>query len=387
MSSLTASDQPVIVLIGNYPLDRQESMLRFRDLLQRSLESRRFLVESISPPGFLGCLAKTGSLAKWLGYIDKYIFFPPALAFKLLKVRKKYAGRKVVVHICDHANAVYARLARRWFPVLVTCHDLLAVRGARGEDTFCPASGFGKYLQAAIFRGIGGATFVACVSQATRGDLLRLSAPSMAERSEVVPLTLNYPYRPLSREDALKELTHHGISLPYHGFVLHVGSGHPRKNREAVFLSVAKIKDAWPGLIVFAGEPVSPAETKLASTLGLEERIIGLAGPDNQTLLALYNAAHALVFMSYSEGFGWPLLEAQASGCPVVCSDRTSIPEVAGAGALTHEPDDYSGAAEDILRLTDPQFRDAVVTSGCVNASGYSEERMMDAYQSLYRRI
>ena len=52
-----------------------------------------------------------------------------------------------MVHICDHSNAVYASKVRRWFPVVVTCHDLLAVRGALGEDTDCPASGLGKILQ------------------------------------------------------------------------------------------------------------------------------------------------------------------------------------------------------------------------------------------------
>ena len=56
------------------------------------------------------------------------------------------------------------------------------------EDTYCPASGFGKILQASILRGIGRATFVACVSRATESDLIRLSGPAMTERSQVVPL-------------------------------------------------------------------------------------------------------------------------------------------------------------------------------------------------------
>jgi glycosyltransferase involved in cell wall biosynthesis len=387
MKTLPASDQPVVVLIGNYPLDRQESMLRFRNLIQSRLESRGFPTKSIFPRAYFGRILPRGVLAKWLGYIDKYILFPPGLAMRLSRIKRKFSGRRIVVHICDHSNAVYASLARHWFPVLVTCHDLLAVRGARGEDTDCPASGFGKFLQTAILRGIGNATFVACVSRATRSDLIRLGGPAMDERSQVVPLTLNYPYRALPREEAVGGLARAGIDLPFHGFVLHVGSGLRRKNREALLLSVAQIKDSWPGQIVFAGDPLSSGERTLARSLGLENRVREISRPDNETLLALYSAAHCFIFMSRFEGFGWPILEAQISGCPVICSNRSSVPEIAGEGALIHEPEDYAAIAGDIQRLQEPAFRDTLIALGLKNARSYSSERMMEAYEEIYRII
>ncbi len=121
----------------------------------------------------------------------------------------------------------------------------------------------------------------------------------MTGRSRVVPLTLSYPYRPMPREEVQQKLAHVEIALPFHGFVLHVGSGHPRKNRDALLLSVAKIKGSWPGKVVFAGDPLSPEEESLADSWGLEDRISGIFRPDNETLLALYNAAHCLVFVSH----------------------------------------------------------------------------------------
>jgi len=384
---MPASDKPVVVLIGNYPLDRQESMLRFRDLMQTRLESLGFPTESIFPQAYFGRSLQKGIGAKWLGYIDKYILFPPGLVIRLSGIKRKFSDRKIVVHICDHSNAVYASLARHWFPVLVTCHDLLAVRGALGEDTECPASGFGKLLQSAILRGLGKATAVACVSRATRSDLIRLGGSALAERSQVVPLALNHPYRALSREEALGGLARAGINMPLHGFVLHVGSGLRRKNREALLLSVAQIKDSWPGQIVFAGDPLSSGEQTLAKSLGLENRVREISRPDNETLLALYGAAHCLIFMSRFEGFGWPILEAQISGCPVICSNRTSVPEVAGEGALIHEPDDYAAIARDIQRLQESAFRDTLIALGLKNARNYSSERMMGAYGEIYRVI
>jgi glycosyltransferase involved in cell wall biosynthesis len=387
MDSPLASHQPVIILLGNYPLDRQESMLRFRDLIRDRLVAGGYTVESVYPEGRFGQLATKGGLGKWLGYLDKYIVFPAGLLSKFSHLREKHLGRKIVVHICDHSNAVYAVLARRWFPVVVTCHDLLAVRGALGEDTDCPASGFGKILQREILSGLQKAHEVVCVSQATRGDLVRLAGAEMARRSEVIPLALNYGYGAMTRDEAMAALARSGINLEYRGYVLHVGSGLKRKNREALLLSVAKIKDAWPGKIVFAGDPLATAERDLAQALGLADRVREVARPDNATLHALYAAAHALIFMSRAEGFGWPILEAQISECPVICSNRTSVPEIAGEGALVHSPDDHDAIAADIQRLQEPVFRDNVVALGARNARGYTSGRMMRGYEDVYRRI
>jgi glycosyltransferase involved in cell wall biosynthesis len=215
----------------------------------------------------------------------------------------------------------------------------------------------------------------------------RLAGSGETERSEVVPLTINYPYRVLRREEALDRLARAKVELPYQGYVLHVGSGLRRKNRQALLFSVAQIKDAWPGRIVFAGERLAEEDRSLARSLGVEERVCEIPGPDNETLQALYAAAHCLVFMSRFEGFGWPILEAQISGCPVICSNRTSVPEVAGAGALVHEPEDYAAIARDILRLQDASFRDNVIAAGLKNAQGYTRDRMMNAYEEIYRRI
>jgi glycosyltransferase involved in cell wall biosynthesis len=387
MKSSPANGTPVVILLGNYPLDRQQSMLRFADLVRGRLERMGYDVETVAPGGVLGHLAGKGALAKWLGHVDKYILFPFGLGGRLLAVAHKYPHRKIVVHVCDHSNSVYVRRARRHFPILVTCHDLLAVRGALGEDVHCPVSGFGKRLQTAILRGLKKATYVACVSRATRNDLIRLGGEGMADRSEHVPLGLNYPYRPLPRDQAFEKLQQASLETLLDGYILHVGSSHERKNRPALLYAVAKIKDAWPGKIVFAGESVTPAERDLASSLGLDDRLIGITNPDNETLLALYNAAHALVFMSWAEGFGWPILEAQACGCPVICSDRTSVPEVAGPGALVREPEDYAGIAEDIQRLNNPSFRNSLIAQGTTNAESYTIDRMMSAYDAIYRRI
>lgn len=382
MNVSPAADKPIVVLLGNYPPDRQESMLRFRDMMRDGLSAKGYTVVLLAPQAVVGSGA-----GKWLGYVDKYVFFPRALRRELRLLQAHHPGRKMVVHICDHSNAVYVDVAKPEAPVLATCHDLLAVRGALGEDTDCPASGLGRLLQRAILRGLGHATEVACVSRATRGDLIRLAGDGIAERSEVIPLALNYRYEPLDRGQAEARLAKAGIDVVYGRYVLHVGSGLKRKNRPALLRSVALIREAWPGRIVFAGEPLSAEERALAQELGVADRVREVPRPDNATLHALYSAAHALIFMSTAEGFGWPVLEAQAAGCPVICSDRTSVPEVAGEGARVHAPDDYAAVAEDIVRLQEPAVREHLVALGLKNALGYSAERMIGAYETAYRRL
>src|SRR5205085_8719366 len=80
--------------------------------------------------------------------------------------------RPGVVHICDHSNAVYAKRCKP-NRIVITCHDLLAVRGARGEQTDTPVSFTGRLLQRWILRGLRLADAVACVSEATADDAVR----------------------------------------------------------------------------------------------------------------------------------------------------------------------------------------------------------------------
>src|SRR6267143_43568 len=130
----------MVLLIGNYPPDRQESMERFATMMLHGLAAAGVPVELIRPQPFFGRLSSAGGfLAKWLAYIDKFLLFP-------LRLRRRLQAAPTLVHICDHSNAMYAKQVRG-VPVVASCHDLLAVRGALGEQTDCPASPTGKWLQ------------------------------------------------------------------------------------------------------------------------------------------------------------------------------------------------------------------------------------------------
>jgi glycosyltransferase involved in cell wall biosynthesis len=372
----------MILLIGNYSLDRQQSMQRFAAMMLEGLAAAGVPAELVQPQPFLGKIHWAGRfVAKWLAYVDKFILFRP-------RFRKKMAAlRPAIVHIADHSNAMYAAWIRE-VPVVVTCHDLLAVRGALGEPTDCPATFAGKWLQRWIVAGLGKASLVVCDSQATLADAHRLvtrrdGTPTL----EMVTLGLSYPYRKLLSDEARARLTAAKGINPDTPFVLHVGSNLRRKNRDGVLRIFARCKQEWNGVLIFVGEPLTESLRSLGRELGVADRIVEVPEASNQMLEALYNLATALLFPSTCEGFGWPIAEAHACGCPVLCIDREPMTEVAGAAAITRPIEDEAGFAADLLRLANPEERARWSAKALENAKRFSTERMISQYIELYRSL
>lgn len=371
----------MVLLIGNYPLDRQQSMHRFSMMMLDGLGAAGIPAELIQPRPFFGRFRYAGSfVAKWLAYIDKFVLFPQSL-------RRKLKTAPAVVHICDHSNAMYARHVRG-VPVVVTCHDLLAVRGALGEQTDCPASAAGRRLQRWIVAGLEEAAAIACVSGATLDDVRRLVPTRDGNpRQELISLGLNYPYRNLSAAETRTRLEKHSMLASGRAFALHVGTNLRRKNREGVLRIFARCKDQWNGLLVFAGEPLPDTLRDLARQLAILDRIVEVPDATSELLEALYNSATALLFPSTCEGFGWPIVEAHACGCPVICTAREPMVEVAGKAGLTHELEDEAGFATDLLRLTDPAEWERWSAKALENAKRFSTARMISEYCELYRSL
>jgi glycosyltransferase involved in cell wall biosynthesis len=386
--AMTTVEEPRrVLLVGNYAPDGQESMLRFARMLRDGLPALGWEVELIAPGVRFGKGKPANSgVGKWLAYVDKYLCFP-----RELRARARALSLGAVVHICDHSNAMYApAAASAGARVIVTCHDLGAVRGALGESTDCPASATGKVLQRWIARSLGLADLIACVSDATRRDvawLIRTPAGKPPD-ARTVPLGLNVPYGPLDAQETAARLA--GIAGLDAGkpFALNVGSSLRRKNREGVLRIFARVKDRFAGQLVFAGEGLPPELTQMAGELGIAERIVQVVKPSDAALEALYNRALALVFPSRFEGFGWPVIEAQACGCPVLCSDAGALGEVAGDSAFVRPPDDEAAFAEELLRLQDdPAARAAWKEKGFRNLERFRAETMIGQYSQLYREL
>jgi glycosyltransferase involved in cell wall biosynthesis len=360
-----------VLVIGNYQLDRQQSMLRFAHLLQ-DIYHNDAVVKLVYPSPVFGSLAVLPlAVRKYLAYIDKLLIFPIWLLFSVHSYDR--------IHIADHSNAFYAFFCPRG-RCLVTCHDLLAVRAAFGDSAAaCDPSPIGIWLQRLIMAGLGRADAIAFVSQATFRDFQRLIRFPPRQRHAVIPNPLNAPFTP--DLDAFPISSSENALIPPQPFLLMVGSALPRKNRGLALRLLEQLGPDSPYRLVFAGAPLTEAEQTFHATHPLGKRLISIPRPGHGLLNRLYGLAHALVFPSFSEGFGWPLLEAQTCHCPVIASTTTSIPEVAGTGALFADPSDAAGFASHVHALEDPTVRARLIDHGQANTRRYDAELIGASYR------
>ena len=366
-----------VLLVGNYEFDGSTSMRIWAATLLRELSRAGIDVRIISPRPLFGKLRPSASgVGKWLGYIDRFVVFPR-------KLRVAAAGTDIV-HICDHGGAMYAPMIGAK-PVVVTCHDMIAVQAARGELPELRSSLLGKILQRWICHGLRRAARVACVSRATFDDAHRLLKSS--KNLCVILNGLNDSYQFLARSEVNRRLARvPEIQTP---FVLHLGSNLPYKNREGVLRIFAKVSREINLRLVIAGEALNGNLSWLASKLQIEERVVQVAKPDRALVEALYNRAVCLLFPSRYEGFGWPPIEAQVCGCPVVASNIAPFAEILGDTAILAPVEDEMGMADAIQRLaSDQEFREQLRQRGFENVRArFLTSRMIADYVSLYREL
>jgi glycosyltransferase involved in cell wall biosynthesis len=366
-----------ILLVANYVPDCQQSMQRYADLLEKGLTEAGQEVRIIRPLVKAGKFALSESGVKWLGYIDKLVLFP-----KALKEAVEWAD---VVHICDHSNAVYVKHVQAK-PHIVTCHDLLAVRSALGEIPRQETRWSGRKLQRMILDGMAAARNIVCVSRATRSDVARLVPNSGAQVSHIYN-GLNYPYEPMDSGEAALRLQKLGIA-PDQAFIFHVGGNQWYKNRLAVlkiFVQLRKRKEYRNLVLIMAGKPWTEEMRQFVRVNELEWCVVELIDAAEEDLRALYSRAEVFVFPSLEEGFGWPIAEAQACGCPVVTSNRAPMTEVGGEAATYIDPLDYESAAAAIAAAMGS--RAVAGEASRRNAARFNTNTMINAYLAIYQSL
>lgn len=301
------------------------------------------------------------------------------LADKVAFQARLFWSHADVVHVLDQGDAGYLPFVRNARTV-VTCHDVSVL-----DDTdFLGPPGtagwaYRKLLLARMRSGLRRAHALVCDSDYTLTDVDRLVPRSRAQARGRVYL----PLRSLPRGDAAElPAALADSSRPY---LFHVGSNGHRKNRAQLLEVLARLPERF--LLALAGEAPNLAFRRRAEALGLSGRIVSVQRASDALLALLYERAHCLLFPSTFEGFGWPVLEAQSSGCPVVTSNVTSLPEIAGDGALfatPHATDDFAGHVRSLL---DPERRRELVDRGRANAGKFLRIEIGREYARVYEEV
>jgi glycosyltransferase involved in cell wall biosynthesis len=269
-----------------------------------------------------------------------------------------------------------------WFttcPSAVVVYDLVAFVGAASQRR---ASVIEHWT---IDVGARRAGALVCISEATRADLVE-RVPSCAPRALVVPLAAGEEFAdPRAKRAAEAVAAKHGIARPY---VLAAGTLEPRKN-------LLRLLAAWEAL----GEDLRDAfELVLVGPIGWDAEAIVRAAhaarivvagyvPDDE-LAALYAGCELFCYPSLYEGFGLPVLEAMKAGAPVLTSDVSSLPEVAGDAAMLVDPLSVEAIRDAITRLLrDPEERQGLRTAGLQRAAQFTWERTATEVRDVLRAL
>ena len=382
-----------VIIISNYLPDKQDSMLLFSELISSSLSNKGVIVQTIRPIERAGKLRNFfPKLEKWLFYIDKYLFFPLDLLAYIWKTR---GVQDAVYHITDHSNALYSLLFHNQ-PLVVTCHDVLAIRSAIGEIPENPTGFNGKLLQKTILYGLKRVRRIVCVSQNSASELRRLIGNCSSKITTALN-PLNFDYYPLSEEFALQKTSSLGDAIAFakrDKFILHIGGNQWYKNRLGVckiyaYMARERIGRGYkvPHLILAGKEPSAELRRYVAENSDLPVRFV--VSPASEELQALYSLATVLLFPSLEEGFGWPILEAMACGCPVITTAKSPMTEVGGEGCIYIDPSKISESARILNEITDwsEAQRTKHVQNGFANLQRFSRSDFITHYLSAYHDI
>lgn len=273
-------------------------------------------------------------------------------------------------------------------PTAVTVHDLIPLiypdqfpRGIRGEIKW--------FMQKLSLQGSRAVITDSLVSKA---DIRKFTGMD-EEKIRVIYLGVRKEFKVLKSPDVLNY-----VRKKYHlpdNFILHVGDVNYNKNISGAIKAFSRLSGKHSGLylvLVGRGFVEDSAQLRqlidLISRLGLAGKVMRLGFIDLSDLVGVYNLAQVYLQLSYAEGFGLPLLEAMACGCPVIAGNLSSLPELAGDAAILVDPDKADKIALNISEIiTDAGKRNKLIRKGLQRVTEFSWDKCARQTVEVYRQI
>jgi glycosyltransferase involved in cell wall biosynthesis len=268
---------------------------------------------------------------------------------------------------------------------VVTIHDCIHLR----FPEYLPSRAAFVYAHAMIRLAARKADRILTVSDASKRDILHYTGVA-PEKVVVVPNGLDARFAAVPDAEAVERVRQR-FQLD-HPFVLYVGNIKPHKNLPRLIAAFAAMRADGPeGLkLVVIGDETSrhPGLRQAVHRHRLDKHVRFFGFQPAATLVVFYRLARAFVFPSLYEGFGLPPLEAMANEAPVVTSNVSSLPEVAGGAALLVDPYDVASIADGIRRaVTDEALRQELIARGRIRAREFSWARAAADTLRVYRQV
>ena len=268
---------------------------------------------------------------------------------------------------------------------VTTIHDTMWLH----KPELCNASAWGqierRFYGYGMRHALANSAAILTVSAATRDDIRALPVPAP-------PVTVTHPGidaafypRTVTASDRAR------LGMPAGAFVLTVGQFAPYKNHEGAIRAFAAAfgqRTECDLVLIQRRGPAAGPLLELARTLGIAGRV-RFARPDTAADMALwYSAARALLHPSLCEGFGIPLAEAMACGCPIVTSNQSAMPEVVGDAALTADPTDTHALARALMRIADDgDLAATLAEKGRLRAQQFDRRSFARDTLAVYREV
>ncbi len=372
--------------IGRYVSDLALGMARIKD------ESPDLRVLGLERLGWLGNSVVTEDLQGAVGRLTEPHAPARAHADWAYRVRVSLAAAAHsvspdLVHT-GHPNAT--PLGALPCPRVTTCHDLIPLHYPEHYLTW--RDGYRPGRERLDHRRYHTAAHVIAVSETTANDLIgMLDVPKDK-------ITVVYNGVDLSRwssePGAIDRDVRARYGLAQSSYILCVGAANWRKNPTGVIQALARARSEIADqdlVLVWAARLGGEAQRLLSSSArqaGVRDAVQLIGYVTDDELAALYRGAVAQVFVSRAEGFGYPVVEAMAAGCPVITSDRSSMAEIAGDAAVLVDPEQPEAIARAIVELaTDSAARFSRSQQGVARAQRFTLEKMARSTLDVYRRV
>lgn len=384
-----------IVLFTHPSFLGHKSMPRFAQMIIAGMKQKGHDVVVWSPkPVFFKLSLKKAILEKWLGYIDQFLVFPIEVKFKLYNCSKD-----TLFVFSDNALGPWVPLVKKRYHVM-HCHDFLAQQSAFGLLQENKTGITGKYYQKFIIWGYRKAINFIPISKKTQTDLHFLldKKPNI---SKVVYNGLNQNFEPAKDSVTVRKKLSNKYNIDLSkGYVLHVGGNAFYKNK----IGVLEIYDQWAkdfGIkvpLILAGEPPTEEMITFKEQSIASKSIYFINDVDDFQLQQFYQGASVMLFPSIYEGFGWPIVEAMASGSLVITTNEDPMKEVAADAGFyipkkTNDSEKLlewkisaAKVLESVIHLS-PEERKNAVSKSILRSKEFSSQEFVDSIEAIYQEI
>jgi glycosyltransferase involved in cell wall biosynthesis len=304
----------------------------------------------------------------------RYYFYPWRV--------KREAKRVDLVHVLDHSYAHMIEAAGRR-PVVITVHDLMPVVVLRAPQDGWREGVRNRFLKQAL-KALRQADSYIVGTEWLKHELATWLGND--KNIHVVPFGVDRAF--FGESAVARERGRRDWRIPEDAFVvLHVGSTVDRKNVPLVIQTVARLRQETDAYLLQVGGRFTPEQEQLIDRLDLRGAVRSLASADETALRRAYRTADVLLFPSLYEGFGFPVLEAFASGLPVITSGAGGLKEVGGDAAVVVEGRDPGAYVQALERLEDPDEREELIQRGWARARQFTWQKTAALTAAVYKPL